>query len=123
MRIFLICVLLPVAFAPLCLAQTASKQEWTLMSPVAEVQIEQIKITGRVADLNGKTIGLFWNGKPNGDIFLNEIGEQLKAKFETVNIVKMWEVKPETRTAFGNPAENHKFMAQNADVIIGASAD
>jgi hypothetical protein len=56
-------------------------------------------------------------------VFLDEIANQLKARFDVLKIVKMWEVKPETRTALGNSVENLKFMAQNADLIIGASGD
>ena len=100
-----------------------STQEWSLLSPVADVEIRQLERAGRNADLNGKTIGLFWNGKPNADLFLDEVAEELRARFEGLKIVRMWEVKPETRTALGNSVENLKFMAQNADLIIGASGD
>lgn len=98
------------------------KRDCTLLSPVADVQVEEFEIADRVPDLDGKTIGLFWNGKPNGDIFLDEVGNELKARFTVSRIVKLWEVKPDTRT-FGNSMDNLKSMAQNADVIIGASAD
>lgn len=120
-KLFIHCLVLFVS-STICFAQ-AGKQEWTLMSPVADVQVEQFKIANRVPDLNGKTIGLFWNGKPNGDVFLNEVADQLKARLSALKIVKMWEVKPETRTIYGNSIENLKFMAQNADLIIGSSAD
>ena len=120
-KLFIHCLVLCVS-SSICFAQ-AGKQEWTLMSPVADVQVEQFKIANRVPDLNGKTIGLFWNGKPNGDVFLNEVADQLKARLSALKIVKMWEVKPETRTIYGNSRENLKFMAQNADFIIGSSAD
>jgi hypothetical protein len=114
--------LFPFAFSPIGFTKTG-KQEWTLMSPVADIQVEHSKIANRVLDLKGKRIGLFWNGKPNGNVFLDEIANQLKARFDVLKIVKMWEVKPETRTALGNSVENLKFMAQNADLIIGASGD
>jgi len=97
--------------------------EWTLLSPVADVQVEQFKIANRVPALSGKTVGLFWNGKPNGDVFLEEVASRLKATYEDLKVVKFWEVKPETRTAFGNTDEDLKFMSQNADLIIGSSAD
>ena len=99
------------------------KRDCTLLSPVADVQVEQFELTKRVPDLNGKTIGLFWNGKPNGDTFLDEVGNELKARFTLSRIVKLWEVRPETRTQYGNSMDNLKSMAQNADLIIGASGD
>jgi hypothetical protein len=98
-------------------------QEWTLLSPVADVQVEQFKIANRIPFLNGKTIGLFWNGKPNGDVFLEEIANQLQRKFGDLKMIKFWEIRPETRTAFGNSDDNLKFMSQNADLIIASSAD
>jgi len=99
------------------------KQDFTLLSPVADVQVEQFEIADRFPDLNGKTIGLFWNGKPNGDIFLDEVGNKLKARFTVSRIVKLWKIRQETRTQYGNSMDNLKSMAQNADLIIGASAD
>lgn len=99
------------------------RQVWTLQSPIADVEIEQFEVADRIPDLNGKTIGLFWNGKPNGEILLNEIARELAARFSALRIVRMWEVKPETRTQFGNSSDNLNFMAQNADLIIGASGD
>ena len=100
-----------------------SLQEWTLLSPVADVEVRQFERAGRNADLGGKTIGLFWNGKPNADLFLDEVAEELRARFEDLKIVRMWEVKPETRTALGNSMDGLKYMAQNSDLIIGASGD
>jgi len=122
MRGLFIHCLAPFAFSPIGFAQTG-KQEWILMSPVADFQVEQFKIANRVPKLKGKTIGLFWNGKPNGNVFLNEVAAQLRARFNTLKTIKMWEVKPETRTALGNSVENLRFMAQNTDLIIGASGD
>jgi hypothetical protein len=36
----------------------------------------------RPADLRGQTVGLLWNGKPNGDVALRAIGAELEAQFE-----------------------------------------
>jgi hypothetical protein len=119
--IFIFCLVL-FGFTSLAMGQ-AARDEWVLMSPVGDVQVEQFKIAKRIPDFNGKTVGLFWNGKPNGDVFLNEVADALTAKFPGVKIVRMWDIKPVTRTAWGNSEEDVKFMAANADLVIGASAD
>jgi hypothetical protein len=103
--------------------QTACKRMWTLLNPVADAEVEQFNPAHRVPDLNGKTIGLFWNGKPNGDVFLNRLAERLTAGFDALTVVRMWDVEPETRTALGNSMDNLKTMAQKADLILGASGD
>lgn len=38
----------------------------------------------RVTDLNGKTVGLYWNNKPGLDNFYTVFEEMLKKKFPTV---------------------------------------
>ena len=99
------------------------KQEWVLLNPTAEVESDNFKISARLPDLKGKTIGLYWNGKPNGDVFLNEVAHHLSARFDGLKIVRIWELKPETKTVYGNSTDNLEFMARNADFIMGASAD
>ena len=36
----------------------------------------------RLPDLRGQTVGLLWNGKPNGDIALRAIGAELESQFD-----------------------------------------
>ena len=36
----------------------------------------------RSGDLNSKSLGLLWNGKPNGDTLLYRIGELLSQRFD-----------------------------------------
>jgi hypothetical protein len=94
-----------------------------VLSPAGDAQTETYKTSERVETLNGKTVGLYWNGKPNGDVFLDEIAHHLKTRFDGLSVVKLWEVKPDTRTVYGNSAESLKFMAKAADFLIGSSAD
>ena len=82
------------------------KQEWSVLDPVAHVQIEGRDGARRFDDYSGKRIGLWWNGKPNGDIFLNEVAAQLEARFEGVTTVRFWEKDPVTTTFYGVPQAN-----------------
>jgi hypothetical protein len=99
------------------------RRKWTLLNPVADAQIERFKPADRVPDLNGKRIGLFWNGKPSGEVFLNRLADRLKARFGDLMVVRFWEVEPGTRTALGNTEDHLKLMAQKADLILAASGD
>jgi len=120
-KLLIICFVLSL-YGSVCFGEM-KEQEWVLMNPVADVQIEQFKVAARIPDLKGKTIGLFWNGKSNGDVFLNEVADNLKAKFDGLKIVRIWEFKPETTTSYDTTMDTLKFIAQNADLIILAQAD
>jgi hypothetical protein len=105
------------------MGEVMNEQEWVLMNPVADVGTQEFKPAARIPDLKGKTVGLLWNGKPNGDVFLNEVATQLGAIFDGLKIVRMWEVKPETMTLYGSSMNDMEFIAKQADFIICASAD
>lgn len=100
-----------------------STRQWLLMSPVGDLPRAASEGAGKPHDLSGKKIGLFWNGKPGGDVLLTEVGLGLSGRFPGLKIVKFWEARPETVTAYGNPADNLRFMAQHADLVIGTNAD
>jgi hypothetical protein len=44
--------------------------------------------SARIADLAGKKIGLYWNGKAGGDHFWNEIERQLREKLPKTEVVR-----------------------------------
>ena len=45
-------------------------------------------ITGRVTDLAGKKIGLYWLGKPDGDVFFDRVQKLLEEKFPTAKVLR-----------------------------------
>ena len=97
--------------------------ETLVMNPVGERQVQESGLADRFADLKGKRVGLFWNGKPNADRFLEEVANELGSRFPGLRTVKMWEIEPQTRTVYGNSADNLKRMSQCADFIVSASGD
>ncbi len=99
------------------------RQEWKVLNPVADVDIEKRAGATRLADFSGKRIGLWWNGKPNGDIFLDELARQLESRHRGMTAVRMWEIDPATTTFYGAPRASLEFMAKSADLVIGALAD
>ena len=83
-----------------------------------------LDISRRVDTLDGKRIGLLWNGKPNGDVFLNRVAELLEKNSKAIEIIKFWEVDPEG-TAHSNKYSDEvlDWIANSADIVIASSAD
>lgn len=100
-----------------------SDRQWQLFSPVGSPARAVFEGAGRSADLNGITVGLLWNGKPGGEVLLDEVGRALRERFPALQTVKFWETRPATVTAYGMHPEEIRFVAASADLVIGGSAD
>lgn len=60
-----------------------------VMNPQGEIDTSLIRgVTPRVSDLEGKIIGLYWNGKPDGDLFWDVIEDHLKKNFPKVKVLR-----------------------------------
>jgi hypothetical protein len=107
--------------------KSEKQTKWKLVNPEALVQIEADQVNPHPKDLSGKTVVLYWNGKPNGDLFLNRIGELLIEKVDNVKVVKAWEVRPSTKrtdpTAEASRTTAKELACLNPDLIIGAPGD
>jgi hypothetical protein len=67
------------------------KNNETLMvlNPRGEREAAPVRgISPRLLAIEGKRIGLYWNGKPDGDYFWDTIEELLKKKFPTVTVLR-----------------------------------
>ena len=98
-----------------------------LINPEGVAAVEPIELAPRLDTLEGKTVALRWNGKPNGDVFLNRVAELLVEAVPTVNIIKLYEVDPATAT-YKSSVEGGADMAKvvasyNPDLVIGAQCD
>jgi hypothetical protein len=71
------------------------------------------------ASLEGKTVVLRWNGKPNGDKLLSQIAELLTQQVKDIKIIKLWETAPETAVS----SESAEVSAQFADKIAALNPD
>jgi hypothetical protein len=107
--------------------KSESQTRWKLVSPEPSVLVEASPVNPHPKDLSGKTVVLYWNGKPNGDLFLNRIGELLIEKVDDVRVIKAWEVRPSTKrtdpTAEASKATAEEIAGLNPDLIIGAPGD
>jgi hypothetical protein len=60
-----------------------AKVELEVLNPEGKIVKRGKTLAPRLENLEGKKIGLVWNGKPNGDKLLNEIGKLLKERYPT----------------------------------------
>ena len=103
------------------------QDKWVLINPEGTIQLETVSARPRPKSLEEKTVLLRWNGKHNGDLFLNRIGELLVENVKDVKIVKAWEAIPETKVITSN-ANKSKELAKKLselkpDISIGAQGD
>ncbi len=102
-------------------------QEWEIINPTGVIKKADLKPAARPSALAGKTIVLRWNGKHNGDNFLQRISELLAEKEPTAKIVKAWEADPSMNKISGNAAESKRIAqslkAMGADIVIAAQCD
>ena len=89
--------------------------------------VEAVMLNPHPASLEGKTVVLRWNGKHNGDNFLNRVGELLTEQVKGVEIIKMWEVDPATACISESSEVSEEIAAKIAelepDLVIASQAD
>ena len=82
----------------------------------ARTASQRIAAFPRFADLNGKTVGLLDNSKPNADKFLEYVGDLLRRRFDGVEIIFK-------RKMSRTEADCLQELAQSCDVVVAAFAD
>ena len=104
-----------------------NETKWELISPAGVPGVTPLKLNQHPRTLEGKTVLLRWNGKHNGDVFLDRIAQLLIKSVKSVKVVKGWQVAPETATISSNPGTSKEFAAKLAqikpDIVIAAQAD
>ena len=112
-----------------CVTSRQGFPSFEVLNPEGVVQIEPtVQLNPHPSTLEGKTIMLRWNGKHNGDRFLNRIGELLVKEVKGVKIIRSWEVAPETVEPITGSQERSmelmkKLAAYKPDLVIGSQAD
>ena len=127
LRALLLAALMGLLATPVICVAREVVQEWELINPEGVVTTKPIELAARLNSLEGKTVALRWNGKPNGDLFLNRIGELLAEKVKDVKIVKVWEAAHDTAVISSNPERSKGITATivslKPDIVIASSAD
>ncbi len=107
--------------------KSQNKTKWRLVNPEALIQTEAHSLSQHPKDLSGRTVVLYWNGKPNGDLFLNRIGELFIEKVDSIKIIKAWEARPSTKrtdpTVEASRVTAREIAGLNPDLVIGAPGD
>ena len=99
------------------------KQGIDVYCPTGAVITEEYSdIALRVSTLEGRRVGLLWNGKPNGDKFLDRVAENLEKKYKSIEIIKLWEADSEF-IAYKHSDESLDRIANSADIVIASTGD
>ena len=95
-----------------------------VLNPAAEIKglrKSKNKLAARFSDLSSKTVGLFWDGKPNGDVVNQCVAELLSKKFKDIRF-KQYTGALGTLVRRAS-AEQFDSMQKECGAIIGAVAD
>ena len=87
-----------------------------VLHPVAMGQAAGQLPAPRIGDLNSKTIGLLWNGKAGGDVFLQLLADRIGRRFPQARLRHV-------RGAFPTSKEVVADAAASCDAVIGAQGD
>ena len=102
-------------------------QKWLLINPEGVVNLPKLKINPHPESLENKNIFLRWNGKHNGNVFLEKIAALLVENVKGVKIIKSWEVLPETANSSRNSLKSQEWVGKiagfNPDLVIASQAD
>lgn len=112
---------------PACASAKEAVQQWEMVNPAGVIKVTPIKMAPRIDSLEGKTIALKWNQKPNGNLFLDRIAELLKEKYPTSKIVKIYELEPTTVPQSANEEDSMRkarlIAKYKPDIVIGSQCD
>ncbi len=90
----------------------------SVLVPTARPGGKEIPMAPRVQDLNDKVVGLLWNNKPNGDVLLLRIKEQLSQRFRIAGTD--WH---QGRKSAADDAAIIEELVSNADLVVNAVGD
>jgi hypothetical protein len=106
------------------MTMTSSPMSWNLVNPEGAARPTSLRPAPRPTDLDGKTIGLAWNGKPGGEEALEEIARLLGQHIRGVQFIRYWQDVPESVAPRELSPDTIQAMAAHApDVVIVCQAD
>ena len=96
--------------------------ELQILNPVADIVTgEKTAVAPRLVSLTGKTIGLYWNGKPGGISLLEHTNKLLKQRYPNTEFRDyVGEVGAAMRQMTAGQAEA---ISKECNAVIGATAD
>jgi ABC-type Fe3+-hydroxamate transport system substrate-binding protein len=123
-------LLLPVLAAFCCTAGIAGAaetvQEWEVIVPTGEIEKSVIEPAPRINSLEGKTVVLRWNGKNNGNLFLDRLAVLMEKNYPKTKVIKSY-TDSNLNTITGSQAQSmfvtNAITAMKPDLVIAAQAD
>ena len=92
-----------------------------------QTSLGSVALNPHPTSLEGKTVVLRWNGKPNGDKLLTRVAELLTEQAPGVNIIKLWETDPDTAVSSDDAELSvqiaEKVAALTPDLVIASQCD
>jgi hypothetical protein len=126
-RLVSLLVVLVLSLSAASLAGCGGGTSEPTVAPTPVTSAGSVTLNAHPASLEGKTVVLRWNGKPNGDKLLNYLGDVLTQQVSGIKIVKMWEVDPATANSSESAETSVQFAdeiaAQNPDLVIASQCD
>ena len=61
-----------------------------VLDPTSKGKLKESVTARRPINLEGKVMGLIWNGKPGGDVLLERLGGLLTERFHLSQILKLY---------------------------------
>ncbi len=108
-------------------AQGPAPVKWKLVNPQGIPVIKPAEMAQRITTLENKTVALYWNGKHNGNNFLNTLADSLTKNVKGVKIIKVYETNPETVGISGTPqvsqTKAQTIAKMKPDIVIASQAD
>jgi hypothetical protein len=97
---------------------------WNLVNPEGACWPESLRPAPRPTSLEGKAIGLAWNGKPGGDHALDEIATLLAERIRDVRFIRYWETLPESVSERElHPQVIRRMAESHPEVVIVSQGD
>jgi UDP-N-acetyl-D-mannosaminuronic acid transferase (WecB/TagA/CpsF family) len=103
---------------------TAQPLRWELVNPEGAARPALLSPARRPTSLEGKTVGLAWNGKPGGVAALEEIAARLAEQVPGVRFVRYWQTLPASVSERElSPAVIQSIAASGPDVVVVSQGD
>ncbi len=96
-----------------------SEQTIVVLDPTAVGRAQERPLAPRPETLEGKRIGLLWNGKSNADVFLSEVEKLLVHTYHPAS-TRNWSKHNASATAFESLIEE---LAQGCDLVVNGIGD
>lgn len=108
-------------------AMAEQPQKWEVINPMGVAKQASIKPAPRLTSFDGKTVVMHWNGKHNGDVFMDRIAERFAKDHPKAKVVKSWEKDSSIVKISGNKAESKRvadsLKNMGADMVVAAQCD